>query len=105
MINEEDLRQAVALFYDGENTPTVTAKGEGLTAQEIISIAQKNNITLCENKPLLELLMTLDLGEEIPESLYIAIAHIISFAYGLQGKTPDEENPMAPDFYHTNDTI
>lgn len=30
--------------------------------------------------------MTLELREEIPESLYIAIAQIIDFAYQLQGK-------------------
>lgn len=85
-ITDDDLRQAVALFYDGDTAPTVTAKGEGNTAQEIIDIAQEHGITLCENKPLLELLMTLELGEEIPESLYIAIAQIIAFAYQLQGK-------------------
>lgn len=89
-INEDDLRQAVALFYDGDNTPTVTAKGEGKTAQEIIDIARENGITLCENKPLLELLMDLELGDEIPESLYIAIAQIITFAYQLQGKQISE---------------
>jgi flagellar biosynthesis protein len=85
-IAENDLRQAVALFYDGESAPTITAKGEGHTAQEIIDIARASGITLCENPPLLELLMTLELGDEIPESLYIAIAQIIAFAYQLQGK-------------------
>lgn len=89
-ISEEDLRQAVALFYDGDNAPTITAKGEGKTAQEIIDIARDNGITLCENKPLLELLMGLELGDEIPESLYIAIAQIIAFAYQLQGKQISE---------------
>ena len=37
-ISEEDLRQAVALFYDGETAPTITAKGEGKTAEEISSL-------------------------------------------------------------------
>jgi len=84
----EDLKQAVALFYDGDSAPTVTAKGSGATAEEIIAIAQQNNITLCENEPLLELLMSLELGDHIPESLYIAIAQIVAFAYHLQGKEP-----------------
>lgn len=79
----DELKQAVALFYDGDNTPTVSAKGEGATAEQIIAIAQAHNIALCENKPLSDLLMTLELGEEIPENLYIAIAHIIAFAYKL----------------------
>lgn len=80
---EDDIKQAVALFYDGENTPKVTAKGEGDIAEQIIVIAKENNIAFCENKPLSDLLMTLELGEEIPETLYLAIAHIIAFAYKL----------------------
>lgn len=88
MINEDDLTQAVALFYDGNQSPTITAKGEGATAEDIIRIAQENNVALCENEHLLELLMTLELGDHIPENLYTAIAHIIAFAYHLQGKEP-----------------
>ena len=88
MINKDDLTQAVALFYDGNQSPTITAKGEGATAEEIIRIAQENDVTLCENEHLLELLMTLELGDHIPEHLYTAIAHIIAFAYHLQGKSP-----------------
>ncbi|MBX2807353.1 MAG: EscU/YscU/HrcU family type III secretion system export apparatus switch protein [Cellvibrionaceae bacterium] len=86
-MNKDDLQQAVALFYDGEHSPVVTAKGEGATAEAMIELAREHNITLCENHALLTLLMTLELGEEIPESLYIAIAQIIAFAYQLQGKS------------------
>lgn len=85
----DELSQAVALFYDGESAPNITAKGEGDVADEIIAIAREHGVTLCENKALVELLMTLELGDQIPENLYIAIAHIITFAYQLQGKTPD----------------
>ena len=85
-IDIDDLAQAVALFYDGKTAPTITAKGEGQTAEAIIDIARENGVTLCENPSLLELLMTLEMGDEIPESLYIAIAQIIAFAYQLQGK-------------------
>lgn len=81
---ETELKQAVALFYDGEQTPVVTAKGEGAIAEQIIAIAQQNNVALCENQALSELLMTLELGEEIPEALYLAIAQIIAFAYQLE---------------------
>ena len=88
-IDKNDIKQAVALLYDGNQAPTVTAKGEGSKAEEIIAIARENNITLCENEPLLELLMTLELGDHIPESLYTAIAQIIAFAYYLQGKQPE----------------
>jgi len=85
---EEDqiLQKAVALFYDGNNAPQITAKGWGKTAEEIIAIAQEHQVPLCDNPALVDLLVTLELGDEIPEALYIAVAHIIAFAYELQGK-------------------
>jgi flagellar biosynthesis protein len=79
---------AVALRYDGENAPKVTAKGTQEVAQQIIELAQKHNIPLNENKELVTLLATLELGEEIPEMLYLAVAEIIAFAYMLKGKVP-----------------
>jgi flagellar biosynthesis protein len=82
------LRQAVALFYDGKNAPTVSAKGEADIAEEIIAIAQASGVPLCDNAELTKLLMTLELGDSIPESLYLSIATIIAFAYELTGKTP-----------------
>ena len=87
--SDQDIQKAVALYYDGNNAPTVTAKGVGETAEEIMAIAREHDIPLCDNPGLLELLVQLELGDEIPETLYTAVAHIIAFAYQLQGKTPD----------------
>jgi flagellar biosynthesis protein len=86
---EPNLQKAIALYYDGRNTPTISAKGVGELAEDIIDIAQQNDVPLCDNPALIDLLMTLELGDEIPETLYIAIAHIISFAWKLQGKEPE----------------
>ena len=79
---------AVALKYDGENAPKVTAKGSQEIAEQIIELAKKHNVPLTENKELVSLLATLELGEEIPEALYLAVAEIIAFAYMLKGKVP-----------------
>jgi flagellar biosynthesis protein len=46
-------------------------------------------VPLCDNAALVDLLVTLELGDEIPEALYIAVAYIIAFAYQLEGKVPD----------------
>ena len=88
-LSDEQLRKAVALFYDGDNAPIVTAKGIGEEAQKIIDIAHQHEVPLTDNGQLVDLLVTLELGDEIPEALYIAIAHIIAFAYELQGKVPE----------------
>lgn len=87
--SDQDLSQAVALFYDGENAPELTAKGSGITAEEIIAIAKEHNVPLCENPELLKLLSQIELGEQIPENLYFCIAQILAFAYHLQGKSPN----------------
>lgn len=91
--NDANIQKAVALFYDGTSTPTVTAKGTGKAAEEIIDIAEQHGVPLCDNPGLIELLITLELGDQIPETLYIAVAHIIAFAYQLQGKVPEGFEP------------
>lgn len=88
--SDQQLQKAVALFYDGVQAPTVSAKGIGEEAEAIIAIARQHEIPLCDNAPLVDLLVTLELGDNIPPALYTAIAHIIAFAYELQGKTPDD---------------
>lgn len=87
-----ELQKAVALFYDGVNAPQISAKGAGKVAEEIIAIAREHGVPLCDNATLVDLLVTLELGDEIPEALYVAVAYIIAFAYQLEGKTPEAEN-------------
>lgn len=89
MKSTHKIQKAVALFYDGKNSPTVSAKGTGAVADNIIAIAEQHGVPLCDNSALVELLVTLELGDEIPETLYLAVAYIIAFAYQLEGKEPE----------------
>ncbi len=82
---------AVALEYDGDSAPRVTAKGRDALAEQILLIARQHNIPIQENQPLASLLANIELGEEIPESLYLAVAQVIAFAYHLSGKLPETE--------------
>lgn len=79
---------AVALSYDEESAPRVTAKGSGDIAEHIMEIARAHNIPLQENPELVKVLIELELGTEIPEALYLAVAEVIAFAYLLRGKFP-----------------
>ena len=81
---------AVALQYDGKNAPKVIAKGTGISAEAILSVAQQYNIPLQTDPELSRILAQIPLGDEIPRELYLAIAEVIAFAYGLSGKTPDQ---------------
>lgn len=86
-----DQRKAVGLKYapNEDNSPTVIAKGFGDLAEEIIALAKENNVLIHEDPYLSDLLARMDLGQEIPESLYHVIAELIAFSYVLQGKFPD----------------
>lgn len=79
---------AVALKYDGQHAPTVSATGTDELAEEIIRIAREHGVPLYENAELAGILSRLDLNDEIPETLYRVIAEILAFAFNLQGKTP-----------------
>jgi len=79
---------AVALQYDGESAPRVTAKGRDQVAEQIIRLAREHGVPMQENEPLAALLARVELGDEIPETLYLAVAQVIAFAYHLSGKAP-----------------
>jgi flagellar biosynthesis protein len=81
-------KKAVALKYDGLSAPRVTAKGEAELAHEIMAIAEAFDVPTFQQSDLAELLYRLDLNEEVPPALYIAVAEIMSFAYMLSGRTP-----------------
>ncbi len=84
---------AVALKYDGDKAPTITATGTHELAEEIVRIAREHEVPLYENAELASLLARLSLNEEIPESLYRVIAEILAFAFHIRGRTPEDARP------------
>lgn len=85
--NEEKPTQtAVALQYAGDGAPRVTATGKGKVAEQILALAEENDIPLHEDPDLVTLLSRLDLGDEIPVELYVAVAQVLAFAYQVSGK-------------------
>lgn len=89
-MNRKDRKPlAVALEYNGRQAPLVTAKGAGLIAEEILQLASDHDIPIISNPAVTQLLSQIELGEEIPRQLYVAVAEILSFAYMLAGKMPD----------------
>ncbi|HZH74632.1 MAG TPA: EscU/YscU/HrcU family type III secretion system export apparatus switch protein [Archangium sp.] len=82
----DDVEMAVALKYDKEKdvAPRVVAKGLRLKAEQIREIAKKYNIPMMKNLPLASALYRVDVGQEVPEELYDAVAEILNFVYALQ---------------------
>lgn len=85
---ERPARRAIALEYDGARAPRISALGQDAVAREIIALAREHGVPLLENAELAGLLAQLDLGDEIPETLYRCVAQIIAFAYRLRGRFP-----------------
>lgn len=80
---------AVALKYDPTQAkaPVVIAKGEDFLAQKIKEKARENEIEIVENKPLARALYAnVEIGQEIPEELYQAVAEVLAFVYNLKKK-------------------
>lgn len=90
MTGSDKPKTATALQYDGKQAPTVTAKGHGALAEDIIAVAREHGVLIHQDEQLSQLLGQLQLGEQIPVQLYIVIAELIAFSYVLQGKFPDD---------------
>jgi flagellar biosynthetic protein FlhB len=79
---------AVALQYRaGEmSAPRVVGKGAGFIAERIREIARSRQIPLIEDRALARVLFQrVEIGDEIPESLYRAVAGVLAYVYRLRG--------------------
>lgn len=80
---------AVALSYkEGKNkAPVVIAKGKDFLAQKIKERARELSIEIVENRPVAQALYFFcEVGDEVPEDLYKAVAEILAYVYRLKKK-------------------
>jgi flagellar biosynthesis protein len=78
------MKRAVAMAYSGEDgAPRVVAKGTGVTAEAMLSLAQEHGVYVHQSPELLNLLMQVDLDSEIPPELYQAVAELLAWLYSL----------------------
>jgi flagellar biosynthetic protein FlhB len=90
---------AVALMYDREvmHAPRVVAKGADFIAERIKAIAAEHKITMVENVTVArELYNNVDIGQEIPEQFFRAVAEILAFVYRLKGRSADSRRSANP---------
>jgi flagellar biosynthetic protein FlhB len=77
---------AVALRYDMEKmaAPMVVAKGARLMADRIREVAASNDVPIVQNAPLAQMLYrTVEVGAQIPEKLYRAVAEVLAYVYQI----------------------
>ncbi|MGI9151337.1 MAG: EscU/YscU/HrcU family type III secretion system export apparatus switch protein [Limnohabitans sp.] len=85
--------QAVALEYGRNKAPLVTAKGDDELARRIVAEAKRQGVYVAEDPRLLAMLSRLDVGQEIPEDMFTAVAVILAWVYWLKGMQPGDEKP------------
>jgi flagellar biosynthesis protein len=89
--------KAIALDFDHRDpsVPTVVAIGEGEVARQILAIALEHGVKVREDADLVEILSTLDVGDEIPIIAFAAVAEILTHVYRweLQQRSPSEHSP------------
>lgn len=91
---KKDKKQALAIHFNGQTAPKITAKGEGKIAEQIINSAKRHGIPLQKDEELTALLAEIELNTEIPSELYLAGAQLLSFFYYLNMDNSKEEvNP------------
>ncbi|RYZ33824.1 MAG: EscU/YscU/HrcU family type III secretion system export apparatus switch protein, partial [Myxococcaceae bacterium] len=80
---------AVALIYDQgkDGAPRVLIKGMDAKAERIKALARQSDVPLLRNVPLAHALLRVEVGEEVPEELYDAVAEVLNFVYGLKQET------------------
>lgn len=78
---------AVALRYDEQRmrAPVVVAKGTDRVAARIRELATEHAVPIFEAPPLARVLYrNVDIGAEIPASLYVAVAQVLTYVFQLR---------------------
>ncbi|MBS3798821.1 MULTISPECIES: flagellar biosynthesis protein FlhB [unclassified Pseudoalteromonas] len=101
---------SVALKYDTDKAgaPIMVAKGGDELAMQIRKVAQGNDVPLVESPVLTRALFhTTEVGEQVPEQLFTAVAQVLAYVYQLKrfqkgrGRRPTKlsEHLPIPDDY------
>ena len=83
----------MALRYDEDtaDAPMVLAKGQEHLAQRMIQAAKESGVPIMRDVPLARALYELERGDEIPETLYEAVAAVLRAAWDERGGRPERD--------------
>ena len=78
------LEESIRLYEEGMNAPKVVAKGADFLAIRIRQLAAGSGVPIVERRPLAQALYkNCRIGDEIPVSLYQAVAEVLAYVYEL----------------------
>jgi flagellar biosynthesis protein FlhB len=85
VVNPEHFAAALSYHEDRMRAPRLVAKGTGLVALRIRSVAEEHGVPVIEAPPLARSINRfVDLGSEIPAGLYGAVAEVLAYVYRLK---------------------
>jgi flagellar biosynthesis protein len=88
----DERRRATALRYEpGQRAPQVVAAGAGLVADRILAAAREAGIPVRHDPALAEALAALELGADVPEALWKAVAETLAWAYRLDAQAAGQQ--------------
>jgi flagellar biosynthesis protein len=80
-------KRAIALSYEhGQTAPRVAATGSGLVAERILAAARDAGVPVREDPALAEALTALELGSDVPQAMWVAVAETLAWAYRLDAQ-------------------
>ncbi len=81
VVNPTHLAAALHYDEDGEGAPRVVAQGRGDLARRMVEAAHAYGVPVVRDVPIARALLDLEVGDEIPEALYEAVAEILKAAW------------------------
>jgi flagellar biosynthesis protein len=85
-------KAAVAIGSGGaaSNVPKVLASGKGDMAQKLLDYAESQGMAIEKNSDLAQVLINLDLGDSVPEEVFMAVAEILYYIYEVNDSLKSE---------------
>ncbi len=88
VVNPTHLAAALHYEEEGEGAPRVVAQGRGDLARRMVEAAHAWGVPVVRDVPIARALLELEVGDEIPEALYEAVAEILREAWAEAEANP-----------------
>jgi len=89
---KKHVQTAIALggSKDVQSVPKVVAQGQGDMAQKIIDWAEENGLAIEKDSDLAQVLINLNLGDSVPEEVFMAVAEILYYIFEVNKDLKDK---------------
>ncbi|SDZ73938.1 flagellar biosynthetic protein FlhB [Desulfuromusa kysingii] len=82
--NPTHLSVAISYQRSEMSAPKIVAKGADHLAFRIREIAREHKVPIIENKPVARALYKQEIGDEVPEEMFTAVAELLAYVYSLK---------------------